>query len=64
MLKHLGLTGPLAVSMYAHSLVFYWGGVVTDCSTAHRTDHVVQMIGYGSDDGEEYWLLRNSWGSW
>ena len=27
--------------------------------------HVIQLVGYGSDGGHDYWLIRNSWGtSW
>jgi len=30
------------------------------------TNHAVNVVGYGKDSasGLDYWVLRNSWGSW
>ena len=33
------------------------------CGT--NTDHAITAVGYGTENGEEYYLVRNSWGaSW
>jgi len=56
--------GPIAVSVAAgcHEYYFYKSGVLdTSCST--RTNHAIQIVGYGHDEasGLDYWLTSNSW---
>jgi len=44
----------------------YGGGVYNDnkCKSGwNDLDHGVAVIGYGVDKGENYWLVRNSWGT-
>merc|ERR1712217_434817 len=57
--------GPVAISLAAGSFGWqlYGGGVLTKCDC--DMDHAVQLVGYGTDAGKDYWLVRNSWGgSW
>merc|ERR1719242_2156218 len=40
----------------------YGGGVFSGC-TSSKTDHAVTVVGYGTANGEDYWLIKNSWGT-
>merc|ERR1712241_164028 len=39
----------------------YKGGVFAGC-TGSSTNHAVVVVGYGTQDGVDYWLVKNSWG--
>ena len=39
----------------------YGGGIFSGCTSSEQ-DHAVTVVGYGTTNGEDYWLIKNSWG--
>jgi C1A family cysteine protease len=64
--------GPVtAMFTVAPDFFSYMDGVYsapsTGCNpgTARTVSHALLIIGYGTDNGQDYWLVQNSWGeSW
>lgn len=58
---------PVAVSIEADKAVFqqYTSGIFDSPGCGTQLDHATLVVGYGSENGQEYWIMKNSWGaSW
>ena len=59
--------GPCSVTVAAESSAFmgYTGGIVNTPACGTQLDHAITGVGYGVENGQEYYIVRNSWGpSW
>jgi len=59
--------GPVSIAIEADKMVFqqYHSGVIEGTSCGTQLDHGVLAVGYGTESGKEYFLVKNSWGpSW
>jgi len=54
--------GPLAVAFTVYEdFVAYKSGVYKHTTGQALGGHAVEMIGWGNEDGQDYWLVKNSW---
>jgi C1A family cysteine protease len=59
--------GPVSVAIEADKAAFqqYTSGVITGSACGTNLDHGVLAVGYGTENGTEYFLVKNSWAaSW
>ncbi len=58
--------GPISISVDASDWSDYEIGIFDGCDYKQNMDvnHAVVLVGYGSENGEDYWLVRNSWGTY
>ncbi|KAI7738544.1 hypothetical protein M8C21_032892 [Ambrosia artemisiifolia] len=51
----------VAIDSSGQNFQFYESGILNgSCGT--QLDHGVVLVGYGTEDGMDYWIVRNSWG--
>ena len=41
----------------------YTGGVLDSTACGTKLDHAVAAVGYGTEGGLDYYIVRNSWGA-
>jgi len=55
---------PVSVAIEADKSIFqmYKSGIFDSAECGSELDHAVLLVGYGkSEEGQEYWIMRNSW---
>ncbi|KAG9334717.1 hypothetical protein JZ751_007252 [Albula glossodonta] len=60
----LASVGPISVAIDATrpKFLFYRSGVYDDPTCTQKVNHGVLAVGYGTLGGQDYWLVKNSWG--
>jgi len=55
----------VAIDASQQSFQFYSSGVYNEpaCNSCDNLDHGVAVAGYGTESGQDFWLVRNSWGA-
>jgi C1A family cysteine protease len=57
--------GTLTMSISGENRDFqmYRGGIYDNPSCSKNVDHLISVVGYGSENGKDFWIVKNSWGA-
>eukprot|EP01059_Diplonema_ambulator_P012604 TRINITY_DN22_c2_g1_i1.p1 TRINITY_DN22_c2_g1~~TRINITY_DN22_c2_g1_i1.p1 ORF type:complete len:333 (+),score=122.35 TRINITY_DN22_c2_g1_i1:43-1041(+) len=62
MMQEIYARGPIGCGVDATQILDYQGGIASGvCGGA---DHAISVVGWGVENGENYWIVRNSWGEY
>ena len=61
------MNGPIAATLNSRATAFknYKRGIIDsaeECPT--KFTHAVAIVGYGKEGDQEYYMVKNSWGTW
>jgi cathepsin X len=57
--------GPVSAYINADCIETYTGGInMYDTCNTRTTNHAIQLNGWGTEDGTDFWIARNSWGTY
>ncbi|CEF63540.1 Cathepsin F [Strongyloides ratti] len=66
-IRYLKEKGPFSVGVQVPKQMYYYSSGVfnptlEDCKEKSMGSHAMAVVGYGEENGQKYWLLKNSWG--
>jgi cathepsin X len=57
--------GPVSAYINADCIETYTGGInMYDTCNTRTTNHAIQLNGWGTENGVDFWIGRNSWGTY
>jgi cathepsin B len=64
MIAALNTIGTIAVTMDIHRDIFtYTNGIYENLVPGYIGGHAVRVVGYGTENGVDFWIAANSWGT-
>nr|O97397.1 RecName: Full=Cathepsin L-like proteinase; Flags: Precursor [Phaedon cochleariae]CAA76927.1 thiol protease [Phaedon cochleariae] len=60
----VGTIGPISAVVFGKPMKSYGGGIFDDSSClGDNLHHGVNVVGYGIENGQKYWIIKNTWGA-
>ena len=62
-LKSAATQRVVSVAVQANAFMSYTGGIFNNPACGTQLNHGVSVVGYGQENGTNFWIVRNSWGN-